>query len=79
MVLVGLTIDKNIDSFNKTSLELGINYLLDNYYFILGSMSFRQLTGIPVGSDQAPFMENVKQRKTRPSGGSYFLKKRLSS
>ena len=73
MVLFGLIIDKNIDSFNETSLELGISYLLDKYYFILGSMSFRQLTGIPVGSDPAPFMENVKQRKTRPLSGSYFF------
>ena len=73
MVLFGLIIDKNIDSFNETSLELGISYLLDKYYFILGSMSFRQLTGIPVGSDPAPFMENVKQRKTRPLRGSYLF------
>ena len=28
---------------NETSLKLVINYLLDNYYFTLGNIFFRQL------------------------------------
>ena len=30
--------------FNKRSLKLEINYLLDNDYFAMGSMCFRQVT-----------------------------------
>ena len=40
-------------SFNKTSLKLTINYVLDNCYLTLGSMRFRQLIEIPMGSDPA--------------------------
>ena len=39
-------------SFNKSSSKLAFNYLLDNSYFTLGSMCFRRLIGIPMGSDQ---------------------------
>ena len=45
--------------FNKITLKLAINYLLDNCYFTLGSMCFCQLIGIPMGSDPAPFMANL--------------------
>ena len=38
-------------SFNKLSLKLAINYLLDNCYFTLGSTCFRQLSGTHIGSD----------------------------
>ena len=41
--------EKNRLSFNKTSLKLAINYLPNNSYFTLGSMSFRKLTGISMG------------------------------
>ena len=46
-------------TFDKPSLKLAINYLLDNCYFNLGNMSFRQVIGIPMGSDPAPFMANL--------------------
>ena len=45
-------------SFNRRSLKLEINYLLDNYYFYLGSMCFLQLIGIPLGSVPAPVLLN---------------------
>ena len=51
--------DKYKINFSKTSLKLAINYLLDNCYFTLGTMCFRQLIGIPMGSDPAPFMANL--------------------
>ena len=46
-------------SFDKTSLKLAINYLLDSCYFTLGGMCFGQLIGIPMGSDPFPFMVNL--------------------
>jgi len=51
--------DKYNVTFNKTSLKLAINYLLDNCFFTMGTMCFRQLIGIPMGSDPAPFMANL--------------------
>ena len=39
--------------FYETSLKLAINYLLDKFYFILSTTRFRQMTGIPMGSDPA--------------------------
>ena len=42
-------------SFNKTSLNVAINYLLDNCSLTLGSTCLGQLIEIPVGSDSAPF------------------------
>ena len=46
-------------TFDKISLKLAINYLLDNCYFSIGNMVFRQVIGIPMGSDPAPFMANL--------------------
>ena len=46
-------------SVDKTSLKLAIDYLLDNWYFTLGSTFFRQLIGIPMMSDPASFMANL--------------------
>ena len=40
------------------SLKLAINYLIDNCYFTVGNSTFRQVTGIPMASDRAPFMGN---------------------
>lgn len=39
-------------SFNETPFKLAINYIQDNNYFTLSQlMFFRQLIGIPMGSD----------------------------
>ena len=46
-------------TFDKSSLKLAINYLLDQCYFNVGNVIFRQVIGIPMGSDPAPFMANL--------------------
>lgn len=46
-------------TFDKRSLKLAINYLLDNCYFNIGDIVLRQVVGIPMGSDPAPFMANL--------------------
>jgi len=40
-------------------LKAAIKYLLDNSYFTLGENIFRQIIGIPMGSDPAPFFANL--------------------
>ena len=46
-------------TFDKSSLKLAINFLLDQCYFNVGNLIFRQVIGIPMGSDPAPFMANL--------------------
>ena len=48
--------EKHRSFFNKTFLKLAIDYLLDNSYFALGSLCFRQLVGIPMRCDLAPYI-----------------------
>ena len=36
-----------------------LQYLMDHCYFTFGSKIFRQIIGIPMGSDPAPFMANL--------------------
>ena len=45
--------------FDKASLKLAINFLLDQCFFHVGNLIFRQVIGIPMGSDPAPFMANL--------------------
>ena len=45
--------------FSKSSLKNSIKYLLDNCYFKFGNKIFKQVIGIPMGSDPAPFMANL--------------------
>ena len=58
-VLFGLIVKKYRLPIHKASLKLEINDLLDNSYFNLGRMSFRQLIGVSMGSDPAGFMANL--------------------
>ena len=51
--------DKFKVTFDKASLKLVINFLLDNCFFNFGNLSFQQITGIPIGSDPATFMANL--------------------
>ena len=45
-------------TFDKASLKLFINFLLDNcFIFNFGNLYFGQITGIPMGCDPATFME----------------------
>ena len=46
-----------IKTFDKASLKLTINFLLDNcFFFIFCDFPSRQITGITMGSDPAPFI-----------------------
>ena len=44
---------------NKQKVKCAISYLLDNCYFSVGKSIFKQVIGIPMGSDPAPFMANL--------------------
>ena len=45
--------------FDKLTLKKAVAYLLENCYFTVGNALFRQLIGIPMGSDPAPFFANL--------------------
>lgn len=46
-------------SFTKTKFKEALNYLMGDCYFTFGNKIFRQVIGIPMGSDPAPFMANL--------------------
>ena len=46
-------------TFNKESLTSSLQYLIENCYFQVGSLVFRQKIGIPMGSSPAPFLANL--------------------
>ena len=46
-------------SFSRTSLKEAIKFILNNCYFSFGNISLRQIIGIPMGSDPAPFFANL--------------------
>lgn len=54
-----LLIGQEILPFSNTSLKLENNYLLEYFYFTLGSISFAQLVPIPMGSVPNLFMGNL--------------------
>ena len=45
--------------FTKSSLKEAITFILRNCYFSFGNISLRQIIGIPMGSDPAPFFANL--------------------
>ena len=45
--------------FTKSSLKNATKYLIENCFFKLGSKIFKQIIGIPMGSDPAPFFANL--------------------
>ena len=45
--------------FSKSSIKKCIKYLLNNCFFKFGDKIFKQVIGIPMGSDPAPFMANL--------------------
>ena len=45
--------------YSKANLKLAIRYLMSNCYFSLGNRVFKQIIGIPMGSDPAPFFANL--------------------
>ena len=46
-------------SFNVDLVKSAINYLMGNCFFTCGDCVYRQVIGIPMGSDPAPFMANL--------------------
>ena len=51
--------DKNKICFSKSSFKQAVRYLMNNCFFTVGTLLFRQIIGIPMGSDPAPFMANL--------------------
>ena len=45
--------------FSKDLFKEALSYLMGNCYFNCGELIFRQVIGIPMGSDPAPFMANL--------------------
>ena len=45
--------------FSKDKVKEAVAYLLDQCYFQIGKCLFRQIIGIPMGSDPAPFFANL--------------------
>ena len=45
--------------FDRIAIKDAIKYLMGNCYFTFGEKIFRQIIGIPMGSDPAPFMANL--------------------
>ena len=46
-------------TFDKASLKLAITFFFDKCFFDFGNFLFPKMTGIPISSDPAPFMENL--------------------
>lgn len=44
---------------DKNTVKKAITYLLDNCFFTVGKDTFKQVIGIPMGTDPAPFMANL--------------------
>jgi len=51
--------DKASLKFTRELFTEGLSYLMDNCFFTFGELIFRQVIGIPMGSDPAPFMANL--------------------
>ena len=45
--------------FDRSTTKRAIKFLMNNCYFTCGKQVFRQVIGIPMGSDPAPFMANL--------------------
>ena len=50
---------KAILKFDRNTTKDAIKYIMDNCHFTFGEKLFRQIVGIPMGSDSAPFMANL--------------------
>lgn len=46
-------------AFDKSSLKEAIKFLLHNCFFSFGNIIMKQIIGIPMGSDPAPFFANL--------------------
>ena len=50
---------KNKNVYDQAMVKNALKYLMENCFFTLGSKLFRQIIGIPMGSDRAPYMANL--------------------
>ena len=50
---------KNTNKLTKEQLMKHITFLIDNIYITVGKHIFRQIIGIPMGTDCAPFLANL--------------------
>ena len=46
-------------TFSITSLKKALEYIISNCYFSIGDHVFKQIIGIPMGSDPAPYFANL--------------------
>ena len=46
-------------TFNRNTVKDAMKYIMNNCHFTFGEKLFRQIVGIPMGSDPAPFMANL--------------------
>ena len=47
------------DPYTKEMIKSLLEYVIDNAFFQVGNKVFRQIIGIPMGSDPAPFIANL--------------------
>ena len=45
--------------YSKNDIKEVMDYIIDNAYFQVNNKIFRQIIGIPMGSDPAPFIANL--------------------
>ena len=50
---------ENTFRFNVDTLINTIDFILDNSYFSMGNMIFRQIIGVPIGVNPGPFIANL--------------------
>ena len=50
---------ENTFRFDEASLMECINFMMDNCYFTLGGMIFKQIIGVPIGVDPGPYIANL--------------------
>ena len=53
------TSSKKDNLYTKEQIKESLRYLIDNSFFSVGSDLFKQVIGIPMGSDPAPFFANL--------------------
>ena len=45
--------------FSKQDIKVTVNYILSNCDVMVGKKIFSQITGVPMGSEPAPFFANL--------------------
>ena len=50
---------RDFQMYSKLSIKTLLEFIIDNAYFQVGDKIFKQIIGIPMGSDPAPFIANL--------------------